>query len=90
MSRYTLPYLLSLAGLGVPLLQREYDAALALDAERWTRANPDLGLPLALVRKAEAEAHQGSRRVGPPATQRKGCNPWRIVYALRKRLSCSR
>ena len=66
MKPYTLDYLLGLASLGGPLLQREYDAALRLDAERWTRVNPDLGLPLWMVQQVEREAHQGSRRVGPP------------------------
>jgi hypothetical protein len=47
--------------------QREFDMMVQTHHEGWTQANPDLGLPLHLVRAAEAEAHRGSRRVGPPA-----------------------
>jgi hypothetical protein len=65
--KYGREYILGLASAGLTLLDREYEGFYAADARRWTQANPDLGLPLHLVRRAEAEAHRGSRRVGPPA-----------------------
>src|SRR3954467_14195786 len=64
---YTLEYLLLLAERGGTLLDREYTAALTLDAQRWVQVNPDLGLPLALVQ--QVEQHQGSRRAPPPSVQ---------------------
>jgi hypothetical protein len=83
MPQYTRDYVLSLAAQGLTLLDREYNAFYEADAERWTRAHPDTGLPMRLVVQVEAEQHQGSRRVGPPR---------RVSFLRRllKRLTCSR
>ena len=77
--RYTRSYLLGLAAM-LTLLPHEYEAALELEAERWTRVNvDDLGVPLWLVQQVE---HQGSRRVGPP--QRRASFWRRLLDTLRR------